>query len=59
MGAAQSVSSLGVLKKTRKRHSRYELVAGNWNITSMTGKEHELLEEVKRYSLDVVDVSTT
>jgi len=34
-------------------------VIGNWNITSLTGEEHELVEEVKKYSLDVAGISST
>jgi len=37
---AQSASTLGDLKVTRKRQS--------WNVNSFTGKEHELVEEAKR-----------
>jgi len=33
-------------------------VIGNWNTTSLTGKEHELVQEAKRYSLDVVGISS-
>ena len=36
-----------------------KLVIGNWNITSHAGKEHELIEEAKRYSPDVVGISTS
>jgi len=32
---------------------------GTCNITSLSGKEHELVEEAKRYSLDVVGISST
>jgi len=34
-------------------------VIGNWNITSFTGKEHELVDEAKQYSPDVVGISST
>jgi len=49
MGTAQSVSTLGDLEATRKRWSRHKLVIENWNITSLAGKEHELVEGSKRY----------
>jgi len=58
-GTAKSASVLGDLKDTRKRQSCHKLVIGNWNITSLTGKEHELVEEAKRYSPDVVGISST
>ena len=39
------------LKTTCERQSWHKLVIGNWNITSPTGKEHELVEEAKQYFL--------
>jgi len=41
MRTAQSDSSL--LQATRNQQSCHKLVIGNWNITSLTGKEHELV----------------
>jgi len=35
------------------------MLVGKWNITSLTEKEHELVAEAKRYSLDVVSISST
>ena len=32
---------------------------GKWNVISLTTKEHKLVEEVKRYSPDVVGISST
>ena len=32
---------------------------GTWNVTSLTGKEVELVEEVKKYRLDIVSLSST
>ena len=43
--------ALDDLKATRKRQSYHQLVIEDWNVTSLTGKEHELVEEVKRYFL--------
>ena len=43
--------ALDDLKATRKRQSCHQLVTEDWNITLLTGKEHELVEEVKRYFL--------
>ena len=31
----------------------------NWNILTLTGKEIELVEEAKRYHLDIIGVSST
>ena len=31
----------------------------NWNIITLTGKELELVEEAKRYHLDIIGVSST
>ena len=47
------------LKAIRKRQSSHTLVVGNWDITSLTRKKHELVEEAKRYSLDVDCISST
>jgi len=33
-------------------------VVGNWIITLLTGKEHKLVKEAKRYFLDVVGISS-
>ena len=41
----QSASTVGDLKPTRKRQSCHELLIGNWNIISLTGKG--LVEEAK------------
>ena len=49
----------GSLEAARKRQSCHKLVIGNWNITSLTRKEHDLVEQAKGYSLDVVCISFT
>ena len=59
MGTAKSVSTLEDLRATRKRKSRHNLVIGNWSIISLRGKEHELVEEAKRLSLDIAGISST
>ena len=46
------------LKHTRKWQSRHKLAFGNWNSTSLAGKEYELVEEAKPYSPDVVGISS-
>ena len=43
----KSVSILGDLKGSRKRQSCQKLVTGDWNASSLTGKEIELVEESK------------
>jgi len=55
----RNASTLRDLKTTQKRQSRHTLVIGNWNITSLTEKEHELVEEAKRYFLDIFSISST
>ena len=35
------------------------VINGNWNITSFTEKEHKLIKETTRYSLDFVSISST
>jgi len=49
-------STLGDLKAMRKRQSCHKLVNGNWNVTSLTGKEHKRFEEAERYFLDAVGI---
>ena len=57
MGTRQSASTLGNLKATLKQRSCYKLVIGNWGISSLPVKEHELVKKVKRYSLNVVGMT--
>ena len=59
MGTAQSASTLWDLRATSKWQSWHKLGKGNWKITSLTGKEHELVDEAKRYFPDVVGISST
>jgi len=49
----QSASSLNDLKTTGKQQFHHKLVIGNRNSGSLTRKEHEVVEEAKRYFLDV------
>ena len=35
------------------------LCEGNWNILTLTGKDLELVEEAKRYHLDIIGISWT
>ena len=55
MEAAQSIRNRGNVAHSRVNHS--QLLLGNWNI--LTGKELELVEEAKRYHLDIIGVSST
>ena len=41
------------------RVNHHQLMLGNWNILTLTRKESELVEEAKRYDLDIVGVSST
>ena len=61
MGTAQS-ASIGdlTLSATRIQQSGHnKLVVGNWNITSLTRKGHQLVDEAKLYSMDAVGISST
>ena len=52
MGAAQR-------KCTRVGPNCRDLAIGNWNASSLTGKEQELVSEAQQYRLDVVGISST
>ena len=43
----------------RNREREQKLHIGTWNMTSLTGKEPELVDEPIRYRLDIVGVSST
>ena len=43
----------------RNREREQKLHIGTWNVTSLTGKEPELVDEAIRYRLDIVGVSST
>ena len=43
----------------RNREREQKLHIGTWNVTSLTGKEPELVDEAIRYRLDIVRVSST
>ncbi|MCP3656858.1 MAG: endonuclease/exonuclease/phosphatase family protein, partial [Herbaspirillum sp.] len=53
---AQRPSVLGAQGGLRRERP---LAIGNWNITTLTGKEQELVEEAKYYRLDIVGISST
>ena len=57
MEAAQSIRTRDNVAHSRVNH--HQLLLGNWNILTLTGKELEVVEEAKRYHLDIIGVSST
>ena len=57
MEAAQSLRTRDNVAYSRVNH--HQLLLGNWNILTLTGNELELVEEAKRYHLDIIRVSST
>ena len=57
MEIAQSIRTRDNVPHLRVNH--HQLLLGNWNILTLTTKEPELVEEAKRYHLDIVGVSST
>ena len=57
MGTAQSNRTQGKVAHSRANH--HQLLYGNWNVLTLTGKELELVEEAKKYHLDIVGISST
>ena len=57
MEAAQSICIRDNVAHSWVNH--HQLLLGNWNILTLTGKELELVEEAKRYHLDIIGVSST
>ena len=57
MEAAQSIRTRD--QGTHSRVNHHQLLLGNWNILTLTGKELELVEKAKRYHLDIIGVSST
>ena len=57
MGTAQSTRTQDNVARSRVNH--HQLLFGNWNVLTLTGKELELVEEAKRYRLDIVGLSST
>ena len=54
---AQSNPTQGYVAHFRKKHHR--LLLGNWNVLTLTGNQLELVEEAKKYHLDIGGVSST
>ncbi|VDP40504.1 unnamed protein product [Soboliphyme baturini] len=46
-------------KGPRERHHQWELKVGNRNISSLGGKEEQLVDEAIKYQLDIVGFSST
>ena len=44
---------------TRVGFKHRDLCIGNWNVTSLNGKEQKLVPEAKQYHLDIVGLSST
>ena len=55
MEAAQSIRTRDNVAHSRVNH--HQLLLGNWNTLTLTGKELELVEEAKRYY--IIGVSST
>ena len=58
-GVARSLNGKFDGKFYRNREREQKLHIGTWNVTSLTGKEPELVDEAIRYRLDIVGVSST
>ena len=46
-------------KCTRVGPNCRDLAIGNWNVSSMTGREEELVCKAQQYRLDIVGISST
>ena len=57
MEAAQNICTQDNVAHSWVNH--HQLLLGNWNILTLTGKELELVKEAKRYHLDIIKVSST
>ena len=57
MEAAQSIRTRDNVAHSRVNH--HQLLLGNWNILTLTGKELKLVGKAKRYHLDIIGVSST
>ena len=58
MEAAQSIRTRDNVAHSRVNHHQL-LWLSNWNILTLTGKELELIDEAKRYHLDIIGVAST
>ena len=57
MEALQSIRTRDNVAHSLVNH--HQLLLANWNIFTLTEKELELVEEAKRYHLDIIGVSST
>ena len=57
METAQNIRTRDNVAHSRVNH--HQLLLGNWNILTLTGKELKLVEEAKRYHLNIIGVSST
>ena len=57
MEAAHSIHTRDNVAHLRVNH--HQLLLGNWNILTLTGKELELVEEANRYHFDIIGVFST
>ena len=57
MEVAQSIRTRDNVAHSRVNH--HQLLLGYWNILTFTGKELDLIEEAKRYHLNIIGVSST
>ncbi|KAK9702374.1 hypothetical protein QE152_g29991 [Popillia japonica] len=48
-----------VIKKNRAKMNEKVWKIGTWNIRSLTGKEHELVDEMEKVNMDVVGITET
>ena len=58
-GVTRHLSGKFDRKCYRNREREQKLHIGTWNVTSLTGKEAELVDEAIRYRLDIIEVSST
>ena len=56
MEAAQSICTQDDVAHSRVSH--HQLLLGNWNILTLTGKKLELVEEAKQYHLHIIGISS-
>uniref|UniRef100_A0A8C6NR40 Endonuclease/exonuclease/phosphatase domain-containing protein n=1 Tax=Nothobranchius furzeri TaxID=105023 RepID=A0A8C6NR40_NOTFU len=54
-----SLTWRGVIGRNGPPDLNSKLVFGTWNVTSLAGKEQELVAEVERYRLDIVGLTST
>ncbi|CAF4583492.1 unnamed protein product, partial [Rotaria sp. Silwood2] len=60
-GTARCLKDTFSTNKHRKRQQQHQhkINIGTWNVTSLTGKEMEVVEEAQKYHLDILGISST